>query len=115
MSESLNAIHPIVQSLSVPDPWIIIFCVLLGLFSVGACWLFRNEATRYISPTFVVVISPFSAIITGTLSLIFGMDEMSPTLVISAVMILGSVIVSGLSDKRASDEATKIKQEESVN
>ena len=39
---------------------LIIPAILFGLFSVGFCWLLKNEATRNINPTAVAIIAPFS-------------------------------------------------------
>lgn len=104
---------PIERAVITWDPRLILFCALFGLFSVGACWLFRNEATRYTSPSFVAIISPFSAIVTGVASLLLGYDKMSPTLAISAVMILAAVMLSGVADARSKTDLPKIKEDKS--
>lgn len=88
-------IEPIVFTLS---PLPLLFAILFGLFSVGICWLLRNEATRHIHPTAVAVISPFAALVTALVSILFDFDTPSPSYFIAGLLILASAILAGLTD-----------------
>ncbi len=80
------------------DMGIVIAVILFGLFSVGLCWLLRTEATRNINPTAVAIISPFSAVITGVVSVIFATDTLSKSFVIGALIITLSMVISTIND-----------------
>ena len=74
--------------------------VLFGLVSIGLCWFLRNEATRNIDPSAVSVIAPMAAVVSGAVSLAMGIDQISPSLIISSAMILFAAILSGISEAR---------------
>ncbi len=79
---------------------------LFGFVSVGVCWLLKTEATRHVNPSVVAVIGPFAAVVSGIASVCFGIDPISPSLVLSSVMIAGSAILSGISDSRKAKRKT---------
>lgn len=81
------------------DVKILIPAALFSLFSVGVCWLFRTEALRNISPTFVAISNPLSAVITGVVSLISGLDTLTLSFAIGAVLIIFAMTLSSLSEK----------------
>ena len=78
---------------------ILIPAALFSLFSVGVCWLFRTEALRNISPTFVAISNPLSAVITGVVSLISGLDTLTLSFAIGAVLIIFAMTLSSLPEK----------------
>lgn len=88
--------EPIAFSFS---PLPLLIAMLFGVFTIGVCWLLRNEATRHLHPSLVAVIAPFSAVITAAVSVIFGLDTLSPSFVIACVLIPLSAILSGLGDR----------------
>ena len=75
---------------------------LFSLFSVGACWLLITEALRNISPTFVAISNPLSAVITGIVSLIFDFDKLTLNFAIGSVLIVLAMTLSALPEKNES-------------
>jgi drug/metabolite transporter (DMT)-like permease len=86
------------------SPLTLIFAALFGLFTVGICWLLRNEATRHVHPTAVAVIAPFSALITAVISILQGMERATPSFLIACTLILASAVLAGLSEEAPSEE-----------
>jgi drug/metabolite transporter (DMT)-like permease len=69
---------------------------------VGVCWLLRTEALRNINPTFVGISSPLSAVITGIVSLIMGLDKLTLSFAIGSVLIVLAMTLSALPEKSQS-------------
>lgn len=90
---------PIERFVFSSDIRVILPAALFSLFSVGVCWLLRTEALRNISPTFVAVSSPLTAVITGIVSLILGLDTLSVNFVIGALLIITAMTLSVLPKK----------------
>ena len=85
-------------------PWLLLGAVLFGLLSVGLCWLLKTVAMTHLDPTAVAVISPFSAVIAGVVSVICGLDRLTWNLLLGAALILAALLLSGLNDvRRAKD------------
>ena len=84
------------------DIGILIPAALFSLFSVGVCWLLRTEALRNISPTFVAISNPLSAVITGIVSLIFDFDKLTLNFAIGSVLIVLAMTLSALPEKNES-------------
>lgn len=80
------------------NPAVIIGAVLFGLFSVGICWLMRNKSASQINPAAIAILSPSSAIITGVVSLALGIDKISTSFVIGALLILVAMALSSAND-----------------
>ena len=72
--------------------------ILFGFLSVGICWLLRTEATRHVSPPIVASVMPFSAVVSGTVSVLAGFDQISSSFLLASAMIITAAILSGLSD-----------------
>lgn len=74
--------------------------VMLGLALVSntLCWLVRTNALKKIDASIVAVIMPFSAVVTGIISVLTGTDVLSWNLVVGAILGVASAILSGLSD-----------------
>ena len=79
---------------------IIMALALLFLFSNTLCWILRTSAMKQISASVVAVITPVSAIITTTFSIIVGYDAISPSLIISAIIFVGASILSSVGDNK---------------
>lgn len=79
---------------------IIMSLALLFLFSNTLCWILRTSAMKQISASVVAVITPVSAIITTTFSIIVGYDAISPSLIISAIIFVGASILSSVGDNK---------------
>lgn len=84
------------------DAGILIPAALFSLFSVGVCWLLRTEALRNINPTFVAISNPLSAVITGIVSLVMGLDELTLNFAIGSVLIVLAMTLSALPEKSQS-------------
>jgi len=90
---------PLEKFVFTADARILIPAALFSLFSVGVCWLLRTEALRNISPTFVAISNPFSAVITGIVSLISGLDKFTLSFAIGSVLIVLAMTLSELPEK----------------
>lgn len=84
------------------DPIILIPVVLFGVVDIALCWMLKTEAIKFTNPTMVAIISPFSAVITGVLSVIVGIDGMSVNLALGGTLILVAVLLPELPLKRRS-------------
>ncbi len=87
------------------DPFVFTpnFLLILGVFALGiltnaVCWTLRTSAMKFVSPSAVAVIMPFSAVVTGVVSVILGMDTVSWTLVVGAILGLAAALMSSLGD-----------------
>jgi drug/metabolite transporter (DMT)-like permease len=74
--------------------------VLVGLALVSnvLCWYLRTYSMKYVNPTAVSVIMPFSAVITGVVSVLIGMDALSLEFVFGGLISLVAVILSSIGD-----------------
>ena len=93
------------------DPFVFTpkFFLILGVFALGiltnaVCWTLRTSAMRYVSPSAVAVIMPFSAVITGVVAVILGMDTISWTLVVGAILGLAAALMSSFGDLKESQK-----------
>lgn len=75
---------------------------LFGLFTVGITWLLKTVAIKKLDPTFVAIVSPFTAVVAGALSVITKTDELTTKLIIGAVLIMAAAILSGVLDVKQS-------------
>lgn len=75
------------------DTLLVIIVAFFGLVDIAICWLCRTEAVKHIGPTTVTLTMPICAIITGVVSVIFGMDRISPNLVIGGAIVLIALIL----------------------
>lgn len=80
------------------NPLKLIPAALFGLLTVGICWTLKNNALTKLNPIFVTLFTPLSAVLSGTLSVILKIDELSLNLVIGAILIISASIISGLSN-----------------
>lgn len=90
-----------------PKIWLILLVFALGTVTNAVCWTLRTSAMRYISPSVVAIISPFSAVVTGVLAVIIGMDSISPSLIIGAILGLAAALLSSFGDLKESEKETK--------
>ncbi len=80
------------------DIKILLPVALFGLLTVGVTWLMKTAAIKRIDPTFVAVVSPFTAVISGAVSVLTKTDVLSPKLAIGGILIMAAAIISGLLD-----------------
>ena len=91
MSVSLNLITtdgvPIEKAVITWDLPLLLLVIVFGLVDIALCWLLRTEAIRHTDPVTVATVSPFSAVITGVVSVMAGIDRLTPNLVIGGTII----------------------------
>ena len=90
-------INPIYFQWSVP---LLLMIALLAVLSHTVCWIVRTNVMKHLDATVVAVMMPFSAVITGVLSILLGMDSFSLPLILGAALVLIASILSGLGDLR---------------
>ena len=88
-----------------PDIWLILGAIGIGVLTNAVCWTVRTVSMKYVSPSVVAVIMPFSAVVTGIVAVIIGMDTLSYTLVIGAVIGLIASLISSFADVMESKKA----------
>lgn len=93
------------------NPICLLWVVAMAVLSNTLCWLMRTNALKHLDPSVVAVMMPFSAVITGILSVITGQDTVSTFLVIGGVLVLVSSILSELGDTRSDKKEAKEKNE----
>lgn len=71
---------------------------LFGLISVGITWLLRTEAIKHLNPTTVGILSPLTAIIAGTVSVIAGTDPLTWNLAAGALLIAAAAALCAVAD-----------------
>ena len=80
------------------DTTCILLILSLALVSNVLCWFLRTYALKFVNPTAVAVMMPFSAVVTGVMSLIMGMDTLSTEFIVGALISLVAVILSSIAD-----------------
>ncbi len=78
--------------------------VVLALVSNVLCWFLRTYAMKFINPTAVSIIMPFSAVVTGIFSLICGMDSITLEFVLGGGIALAAAILSSIADVKYEDK-----------
>ena len=99
--------EPMDKIVFTPDPWLIIALIGIGILTNAVCWTIRTTAMKYVSANVVAVIMPFSAVVTGIVAVILGMDTISYTLVIGAILGLVASLMSSISDVMESKREEK--------
>lgn len=78
---------------------VLLLIALVGIITNTICWTIRTAVMKHIDASIVAVMMPFSAVITGIISILFGQDTLSFSLVAGGILVLSASIMSGLSDK----------------
>lgn len=89
---------PMEKSRFVFDIKLLILVALFGLLTVGITWLMKTAAIKRLDPTFVAIVSPFTAVIAGAMSVITDNDILSPNLIIGAILILCAALLPEIFD-----------------
>ena len=100
---------PIDPFIFTPKILLILAVFALGIVTNAVCWTLRTSAMKYVSPSAVAIIMPFSAAVTGVLSVILGMDQISWTLVVGAILGLAAALMSSFGDLKESKKKSDIK------
>ena len=72
----------------------------------GVCWLLRNFAMQHLDAGFVAIVASFSSVVTGIVSICFGMDDFSWRLVIGGSICVVAAILSGIASAKPKKEIT---------
>ena len=75
------------------SPGVLIFTIAFSLFSIALCWLFRTQATAHLNPSRTVLLTPFSSVIAGVVSVLAGYDKLSSAYVLGSVLIILAVFI----------------------
>ena len=76
----------------------IIFTIFYVIICNTLCWIIRTNSMKHIDPTVVSIIMPFSAVITGILSVLAGNDALNFNLVAGGILGVVAVIMSSFDD-----------------
>lgn len=97
-TNSAGAIVPIEKIVFSIKPEHIIFSVFWFVVSSALCWIIRTNAIKRIDACIVAVIMPFSAVITGSLSILAGKDVISSNLVFGGLLGVIAIFLSSYDD-----------------
>ena len=79
----------------------IIIVAVTAVIVQGVCWLLRNYALKYLDAGFVAIVTSFSMVVSGVISVLVGMDTFSWALCIGGVICLGAVVLSSFPEHPA--------------
>ena len=94
------------------DPLLLLAVAVFGLMDIALCWFLRTEAIRHIDPVAVATISPCSAVITGVISVLVGIDKLALNLIIGGSIIFVSVVIPEVIDALAQRKRNLVAQEQ---
>lgn len=72
----------------------LVFLAIVAIVTGAVCWILRTNSMKYIDPAIVAVITPFSSVVTGVLSVITGKDILNSNLVIGGIFGIIAIIMS---------------------
>lgn len=78
----------------------LLIVAVVAIIVQAVCWVLRNFAVRYIEVSFVAIITSFSTIVSGGVSILVGMDDFSWSLIIGGLICMLAVVLSGLSNNK---------------
>lgn len=76
----------------------IIFTIFYVIICSALCWIIRTNSMKHIDATAVTIIMPFSAVITGVLSVLTGNDVLNLNLVAGGALGVVAVVMSSFDD-----------------
>ena len=94
---SLAFERPLLFSWEVKNIFIVLF---LALICTALCWIVRTYAVRNTSATTIAVMNPMSAVIATTIALIIGQETFNFNLLVGALIIIASILISSLSEAK---------------
>ena len=86
----------------------ILIVIFLALFCTTLCWIVRAYAVRNISATTIAVMNPMSAVIATSIAIAIGQDTFSSNLLVGAIIITISILLSSLYNARKSRKENPI-------
>ena len=78
----------------------ILIVLFLSVFCMAFCWIVRTFAVRNISATTIAVMNPMSAVIATSIALIIGQETFNYNLLVGAIIIVASILISSLGQVR---------------
>ena len=87
------------------NPLSLIARIAIIMISSTFCWVIRTSSMKHVDATVVAVMMPFSSIIAGILSVLFGMDKLTLNLVLGAILGLIAMIICAFGDMKSDKEA----------
>ena len=91
----------------------------LGVFCTAICFLLRVACLKNVDAAVVSVVMPFSAVITGVLSVSIGMESLTWNLVVGGLLMIAAIIGSELCEavlkkkkEKKDKDATKLSVDE---
>lgn len=81
----------------------ILLVLFLAIFCTALCWITRTYAVKNISATTIAVMNPMSAVIATSIAIGLGQDHFSFNLLIGALIIVASILISSLYQARKKD------------
>ena len=81
----------------------ILLVLFLAIFCTALCWIVRTYAVKNISATAIAVMNPMSAVIATSIAIGLGQDSFTFNLLIGALIIVASILVSSLYQARKKD------------
>lgn len=92
--------RPLLFSWDIKNLLIVLF---LAIFCTALCWIVRAYAVRNISSTTIAVMNPMSAVIATSIALIMGQETFNFNLLVGAIIIIASILMSSLSQIKKED------------
>ncbi len=89
---------PIEKIVFSAKPQHIIFAAAVAIVSSALCWTIRTNAMKHINASTVAIIMPFSAVITGVVSVLIGTDELNVNLIVGAILGFAAIVMSSFDD-----------------
>ena len=83
-----------------PKHLVLLAVLVLSISCFG--WIVRTEALKYVNPSAVAVIMPFSSVVTGVVAVCVGKDTFGLPLLFGGLMIVLSSVLSTFADVRES-------------
>ena len=90
--------EPMEKAVFTPNMPLILLVIAVGIVDIAICWMLRNLAMQHIDPSKISVISPFSAVITGVISVICRIDTLSYSLIIGGTLIMIAALLPVVAD-----------------
>ena len=107
VTNSLGVQAPVEKIVFSFKPEYIIFTIIYIIISNALCWIIRTNSMKHIDPTVVSIIMPFSAVITGMLSVFVGNDALNFNLVGGGILGVAAVIMSSFDDIKGKKQQTQ--------
>lgn len=86
-----------------PKKLLLVAVLVLSISCFG--WIVRTEALKYVNPSAVAVIMPFSSVVTGVVAVCVGKDTFGLPLLFGGLIIILSSVLSTVADLRESRPA----------